>query len=147
MVIAPNFPLPSPSKSKVTYQPDAPCGSSSALALVTCRPRTSAGAKMYLRFPLRSQLTTATASLLLDPPCLFCGRVQSSAAYCAFNSGVTPDGNIAVAVSVVKEVAFAAPSAKTGRNLNSAVCPTKSTILRPVSPGTAMTIWRLTPVP
>ena len=81
MVIAPNFVVPSPSKSKVTYQPDAPCGSNNADALVICRPRTSAGAKIYLLAPDLSQLTTVAASLPLAPPWRFCGRVQSNAAY------------------------------------------------------------------
>ena len=73
--------------------------------------------------------------------------MQSKAANFAFKSGVTPAGRIAVLVSVLVDVAFAAPSANTGRNLNSAVCPTKSTIRLPVSPGTEITIWRLTPLP
>ena len=134
--MAPNLVVPSPLKSKVTYHPDAPCGSKSADAFVTCRPKTSAGARMYLFAPTRSQLTIVSASFPLAPPWRFAGNVQSSAAYAAFNSGVTPAGRVALAASGLNDVAFAAPSAKTGRNLSSAVCPTKSTILLPVSPGT-----------
>ena len=79
--MAPNFEAPSPSNSSVTYQPDAPCGSKSADALVTWRPKTSAGAKIYLLIPARSQLTIVVASLPLLPPWRFSGRVQSKAAY------------------------------------------------------------------
>ena len=73
--------------------------------------------------------------------------MQSKAANCAFKSEVIPEGSVAVAVSPLTEVAFGAPTTSTGLNLSSAVWPTKSTILRPVSPGTDITIWRLTPLP
>ena len=66
--MAPNFEAPSLSNSKVTYQPEAPCGSNNADACVTWRPKTSAGAKMYLLKPPRSQLTIVAASFPLLPP-------------------------------------------------------------------------------
>ncbi len=64
--------------------------------------------------------------------------MQSKLANWALNSGVTPGGS--AAGSLLTEVALAAPSTNTGLNLSSAVWPTKSTILRPVSPGTEITI-------
>ena len=49
-------------------------------AFVTWRPKTSAGAKIYLAVPSRSQLIIATDSLTPPPPCRFWASVQSRAA-------------------------------------------------------------------
>ena len=99
---------------------------------------------MYLFTPALSHPTKIPSGLSPPPPWRFSGKVQSSAEYAASTSAFTADVLVAVSVS---GVGAGAPSTKTGRKRNSAVCPTKSTILLPVSPGTEITICRLTPVP
>ena len=78
--MAPNLVVPSPLKSKTTYQPDALCVLITADALLTCLPKTSAGANINLLTPPRSQLITVADSLPLLPPWRFSGLVQSRAA-------------------------------------------------------------------
>ena len=72
--------------------------------------------------------------------------VQSRAANRLFSSSVTPATGVA---AVEVSVGFATPavSAKTWRKRSSAVCPTRSTTRRPLSPGTEITIWRFVPLP
>ena len=84
-------------------------------------PKTCAGARIYFWVPLRSQDTTAISGDSVEPPCKFACFVQSSAAYLAFKSGVTPVGKVALFASAAAVVAFGAPSTKTWRNLSSAV--------------------------
>ena len=72
--------------------------------------------------------------------------MQSRAANCAFNSGVTAAAGVA-AGSVGAADAVPGAVANTCLKRNSAVCPTNSTTRRPVSPGIEIMIWRFVPLP
>ena len=97
--------------------------------------------------PARSHATMVDAAS--SPPVVwrFVAIEQSRAANFVATSAVTPAGSVAVVVSLESDFAFAVPSARTWRKRSSAVWPTSSTTRRPVSPGTEITIWRLTPLP
>ena len=75
---------------------------------------------MYLTPPSREQETIVSAGLSAPVPSRLAGFVQSSAAYFAFSSGLTPAAGVA-AVAVSAGVGAPEPSARTWRNRSSAV--------------------------
>ena len=79
-------------------------------------------------------------------PSRFAAMLQSRAAKRLLISSFAPPAGVA---AVEVSVGFAAPavSASTWRKRSSAVWPTRSTTLRPLSPGTEITIWRFVPRP
>ena len=88
---------------------------------------------MYFAAPFLSQATIALSALSVPVPWRFSGFVQSRAANCAFNSGVTAAAGVAAGSAGAADAAPGAV-ASTCLNRNSAVWPTNSTTRRPVSP-------------
>ncbi|CAB4751873.1 unannotated protein [freshwater metagenome] len=105
-------------------------------ALETCRPKTSAGAKIYFVVPARSQTAIVSVGASVPVPCKLAAFVQSSAANFALTSALTPAVGVAAGSAAPVETALA----NTWRKRSSAVCPTNSTTRRPESPGTEITI-------
>ena len=111
-VSAPNADVPSPLKSRVTIHWLPDCVAIPAAAFETCRPRTSAGARMYLVPPSREQAAIVSLGLSVPVPSRFAILVQSRDAYLAFSSGVTPLTGVA-AVEVSEAAGTPDPVAKT----------------------------------
>ncbi len=129
--------MPSPVKSSETNQPLADCWSIAAVAPLMSLPITWAGARTYLALPRRSQVTSrSVAKSPLAPP-VDSTLEQSRLLKAASCSGVRDAPCKSVASS---GVGTAHASTNTCLKRSSAVCPTKSTILLPVSPGTEITI-------
>ena len=145
-VNAPKAFVPSPLNVRDTNQVTPCCGLKPAVAAKTWQPNTSAGPRIYFAPPSREHETIVSAGESEPVPSRFAALVQSRVAKRALSSAVTPSAGVA-AVEVSAGLGAPAASANTCLNRSSAVCPTKSTTRRPLSPGTEITIWRFVPLP